>query len=144
MRIYNRKLKALLFVLGIAAVFASFFVLLHIADLKPLPDDGSLTLIDGKNVIIKEDGYQLDLAPFDRVGETQEGVFVFKNENAASAHTSVNITWNDKCFDVRYEPNFSIDSNHEFEYRVFITLTDYPSDNEDLNFSIRFQTEYYG
>lgn len=79
MRIYNRKLKALLFVLGIVAVFALFSVLLHVVDFKPLPDDGSLTLIDGKNVLITENGYQLDLKPFDRVGETQECVFVFKN-----------------------------------------------------------------
>ena len=106
-------------------------------------NDGSLTLVDGQRVAVSGDGYQLDLDTFNQVGETQECVFVFRNENASTSHTSVNVGWNENCFDVDYEPTFSIKPGQELTYRIIIELTDIPSDGEELNFSLRFQTEYY-
>ena len=103
-------------------------------DFTPLPDDGQLKLLGGEKILVTENGFQLDLDTFYNVGETQVCVFVFRNENSATAHTSVNIDWNRDCFDVNYEPTFNVGANQECEYRISITLTGYPSENEDMSF----------
>lgn len=144
MRIYSRKIKGLIIVAVTVAILAVFVACLSFNNSAPLPDDGQLKFLGGEKVLASQKGYQLDLDTFNQVGETQTCVFVFRNENSATSHTSVNIDWNRDCFDVKYEPAFSIDSNQEFKYRISITLTDYPSDDEDMSFSLRFQTEYYG
>ena len=144
MRIYSRKIKGLLIVSVMLAILAVFAVWISFYDATPLPDNGQLKFLGGERVLDSKNGFQLDLDAFSQIGETQTCVFVFRNENSATSHTSVNVEWNKDCFDVEYEPVFSIGSNQEFEYRISITLTDYPSGDEDLSFSIRFQTEYYG
>lgn len=144
MRIYNRKIKWLIAASVAVIILATYVVWLSFYDFTPLPDNGQLKLIDGEKVVETENGYELDLDTSNKVGETQTCVFVFKNENSATSHTSVNFEWNRDYFDVSYEPTFSIESGKEFEYRISITLTDYPSENTDMSFSLRFQTEYYG
>ena len=144
MRIYSRKIKGLIIASVTVAILAVFAACLSFYDFTPLPDDGQLKLLGGEKVLASKNGYQLDLGAFTQVGETQVCVFVFRNENSATSHTSVNIDWNRDCFDVNYEPTFSIGSNQEFEYRVSITLTDYPSEDEDMSFSLGFQTDFYG
>lgn len=144
MRIYSRKIKGLLLVLATLAVLAVFAVWASFYDDTPLPDSGQLRLVGGENVLAAENGFRLDLDMFYNVGETQTCVFVFRNENSATSHTTVIMDWNRDCFDVRYEPAFSIGANQEYKYRISITLTDYPADNEDTSFSINFQTEYFG
>lgn len=61
----------------VVIVLATYVVWLFCYDFTPLPDNGQLTMIDGKNVVYGANGFQLDLEPFDYIGQTQECVFVF-------------------------------------------------------------------
>ena len=139
---YNFKLR-LLVCLSVMAICAAVF-LVWIWHYNPvaLPNNGQLTLVDGENIIIDDNGYSLDLDTFSRVGETQKCVFIFENQNSAPAHTYVTATYNQKYFEFDYNETFTINSEERFEYVVYITLINYPNDAEDLPLSINFNTSY--
>lgn len=139
---YNFKLR-LLVGLSVMIIFAAVF-LVWAWHYKPiaLPNNGQLTLIDGENIIINDNGYSLDLDTFSRVGETQKCVFVFENQNSAPSHTYVTAIYNQEYFEFDYNETFTINSEERFEYVIYITLINYPNDGEDLPLSINFNTSY--
>lgn len=139
---YNFKLR-LLVGLSVIVICAALF-LVWAWHYKPmnLPNDGQLTLVDGENIIINDNGYSLNLDTFSRVGETQKCVFVFENQNSAQSHTYVTATYNEQYFDFDYEETFTIDSNKQTEFVVHITLIDYPDTDDSLPLSINFNTSY--
>lgn len=139
---YNFKLR---FLMGIALILICASVFLVWAwhyNPRALPNNGQLTLVDGENIIIDDNGYSLDLDTFSRVGETQKCVFVFENQNSAQSHTYVTATYNEQYFDFDYEETFTIDSNQQKEFVVYITLIDYPDTDDSLPLSINFNTSY--
>lgn len=139
---YNFKLR---FLIGIAMMLicASVFLVWawHYNPIT-LPNNGQLTLVDGENIIINDNGYSLDLDTFSRVGETQKCVFVFENQNSAPSHTYVTAAYNQEYFEFDYNETFTIDSEERFEYVIYITLINYPNNGENLPLSINFNTSY--
>ena len=139
---YNFKLR-LLVCLSVIIICAAVFLVWawHYNPITP-PNNGQLTLVDGENIIINDNGYSLDLDTFSRVGETQKCVFVFENQNSTSSHTYVTATYNQEYFEFDYNETFTINSEERFEYVIYITLINYPNDGEDLPLSINFNTSY--
>ena len=139
----GKKLNWLVTACVVTIILAVYVVWLSFNTPATTQNEGGLTLIDGQRVSVSGDSYRLDLDTFDEVGETQECVFVFRNDNADTSHTTVSITWNEDCFDVDYDPSFSIKPGQEFSYRISIELTDLPADGEGLDFALQFNTQYY-
>ena len=139
---YNLKLR-LLISISIILICASVFIvwIWHYEPIN-LPNDGRLKLVDGENIIINNDGYELNLDTFTKVGETQRIVFVFENQNSAPSNTYVTTTYDNKYFEFDYDETFTINSKERFEYVVYITLIDYPNDSDSLPLSINFNTSY--
>lgn len=142
---YNRKLKILIWASIFVIVLAVYCVWMS-ADSSAwmMPNNGSIELIDGKNLIIdNNNNFSLDLDTFNSVGETQTCTFVFKNNNSANAHVFVTFSCNESCLQMDGIQSFEIKPNETFEYQVSIKLIDYPKAGEDLPININFNTSYY-
>ena len=142
---YNKKLTILIWS-SIFVILLSVYgtwLFLQSKSWTVLPNNGNIELIDGKNIIIEDNNFSLDLDTFQSIGETQTCTFVFKNHNSASAHVYVTLDYNENYFRMDGIHSFEINPNETYEYKVNIKLTDYPSSEANLPININFQTSYY-